>query len=307
MLKKIIISILLLQGFGCSTYTQTSSGLLYKTINKGNGKKPRHEDYILLKAVYTIDKKKILYDSTTNHLPVVYQYKKKMPKDGSIQELITLLEEEKKIEAKIKASHLLGKSFDVFQKKYNLQKESPIIVLIAAEKIMTPAEYTSWQEKNIQQLQNQKQQKMEKQKKQDIAHIDAYVKKHNLKVEKTATGLQYIILQKGLGDLPQKGQKVKVHYTGKTFEGKLFDTSLADVAKEHQVYNAQRTYEPIAFTLGVGQVIAGWDEAIALFPKGSKAKIFIPSYLAYGDQAMGDIIPANSILVFDIELVDITN
>ena len=86
----------------------------------------------------------------------------------------------------------------------------------------------------------------------------------------------------------------------------MFDTSLADVAEQHGIHNPQRTYEAIAFQLGVGQVIQGWDEGIMGLRQGARARLFIPSTMAYGSHGTGNgLIPANAVLIFDIELVDV--
>jgi len=106
----------------------------------------------------------------------------------------------------------------------------------------------------------------------------------------TKSGLQYVITQKGNGEKPQKGDNVVVHYTGKLTNGEKFDSSVD-------------RNEPFTFTLGMGEVIAGWDEGIALLSKGAKATLRVPPELGYGARAMGPI-PANSTLVFDVELID---
>jgi FKBP-type peptidyl-prolyl cis-trans isomerase FkpA len=138
----------------------------------------------------------------------------------------------------------------------------------------------------------------------DTKLIQEYAQKKGLKTSTTASGLHYIIQKLGTGIKPQAGDTVKVNYTGMLLDGKIFDTSNEQKAKESQTYNPERKYEPIAFPLGVQAVIQGWDEGLALLPKGSKALLLIPSKLGYGSQDLG-VIPANSVMIFEVEMVDI--
>ncbi|OSZ78494.1 hypothetical protein CAP35_09650 [Chitinophagaceae bacterium IBVUCB1] len=115
-------------------------------------------------------------------------------------------------------------------------------------------------------------------------------------VQKTPSGLYYTITKEGTGEKAKAGQTVYVNYTGRTLDGNVFDSSV-DPKFKHQ--------EPISFLLGKGNVIQGWDEGIALLNKGAKATLFIPSPLAYGKNSPTAAIPPNSILVFDVELVDV--
>src|SRR6478735_4114039 len=107
----------------------------------------------------------------------------------------------------------------------------------------------------------------------------------------TSTGLQYAITAHGSGAQPQAGQVVIAHYTGTLPDGTVFDTTRKDG-------------KPFAFTLGRKQVIKGWDEGFALLHVGDRAVLVIPPDLAYGDQQRG-LIPANSTLKFEVELVEI--
>ncbi|MGQ0829096.1 MAG: FKBP-type peptidyl-prolyl cis-trans isomerase [Bacteroidota bacterium] len=111
------------------------------------------------------------------------------------------------------------------------------------------------------------------------------------KTMKTASGLEYTITEKGNGKKPQTGDKVKVHYTGKLTNDTVFDSSV-------------KRGQPFEFKLGAGQVIKGWDEAFLLLQVGDKATIKLPPDIAYGANAQGSI-PANSTLIFDIELLDV--
>jgi len=112
------------------------------------------------------------------------------------------------------------------------------------------------------------------------------------KVITTTTGLKYTELTEGTGPSPQKGQVVKVHYTGWLENGTKFDSSVD-------------RGEPFEFTIGVGQVIQGWDEGVSTMKIGGKRKLTIPSELAYGSRGAGAVIPPNSPLIFDVELLGI--
>lgn len=146
---------------------------------------------------------------------------------------------------------------------------------------------------------------LSKQKSIDRQVIEEYVKKNNLKIFTTSSGLSYIITLQGNGAMPQKGKKVKVNYTGKLLDGKVFDTSIEYIAKASNIYQEGRPYQPIEFALGQDEVIKGWDEGIALLKVGSKAIFLIPSDLAYGERGAGGDIPPNAVLLFDVELVGV--
>lgn len=109
---------------------------------------------------------------------------------------------------------------------------------------------------------------------------------------KTENGLRYQILQKGNGVKAERGKTVSVHYKGQLADGTVFDSSY-------------KRNEPIDFTLGVGQVIAGWDQGIQLLKVGDKARFVIPGDLGYGSAGAGGVIPPNATLVFDVELMDV--
>ena len=103
-------------------------------------------------------------------------------------------------------------------------------------------------------------------------------------------GLQYEVLKAGDGPKPTEADTVVVHYTGTLIDGTEFDSSV-------------KRGEPATFPLK--GVIKGWTEILQLMPKGSKWKVFIPSELAYGDRAAGQLIKPGSTLIFDIDLIDI--
>jgi FKBP-type peptidyl-prolyl cis-trans isomerase len=110
---------------------------------------------------------------------------------------------------------------------------------------------------------------------------------------KTDSGLQYWDIKLGLGPFAKAGDKVKVHYTGWFTTGKKFDSSVD-------------AHQPYSFTLGKGEVIKGWDEGVTGMKVGGKRQLRIPPELAYGDKGFKTIIPPNSTLIFDVQLLAVT-
>lgn len=108
--------------------------------------------------------------------------------------------------------------------------------------------------------------------------------------DSTESGLKYKITKSVSGASPEKGKDVSVHYKGSLINGQVFDES----------YSRK---QPITFKLGVGQVIPGWDEGIALLKEGEEARFIIPPQLAYGAAGAGGVIPPNAWLIFDVSLV----
>ncbi len=116
--------------------------------------------------------------------------------------------------------------------------------------------------------------------------------KKEKKVVTTPSGLKYIDEKVGTGKTAKKGDTVEVHYTGWLKDGKKFDSS-RDRGK------------PFSFKLGAGRVIKGWDEGVQGMKEGGIRKLIIPANLAYGDRAVGGVIPANSELTFEVELLKV--
>lgn len=109
--------------------------------------------------------------------------------------------------------------------------------------------------------------------------------------QKQTSGLYYVpVVTNAAGVRATAGKTVYVRYVGRFMDGRVFDSSGS---------------APFSFVLGRGRVIAGWDEGIALMHKGEKAKLLIPSALAYGASGAGSTIPPNTVIRFDVELMDV--
>ncbi len=122
----------------------------------------------------------------------------------------------------------------------------------------------------------------------DEKKILEYADNHNLNLESHESGIYYMVEKEGTGTAhPGFNSQIIAHYKGSLLNDQVFDSSIGGA--------------PLSFSLG--QVIEGWQIAIPLMKKGEKTKFFIPSKLGYGEQGSGTTIPANSVLIFDIELI----
>lgn len=127
----------------------------------------------------------------------------------------------------------------------------------------------------------------EDQLKTDIKKIEEYLTDNGLSATSTESGLHYIIDEAGTGSNPSIDDDVTVHYKGYLLNGNVFDETGAN---------------PVTFALK--NLILGWQEGIPLLKKGGKGTFFLPSYLGYGTSSPSSEIPSNSVLIFEIELVD---
>jgi FKBP-type peptidyl-prolyl cis-trans isomerase len=116
----------------------------------------------------------------------------------------------------------------------------------------------------------------------------------SVKTITTPSGLKYTVIKAGKGATPKPGQTVVVHYTGTLTNGKKFDSS-------------RDKGRPFSFIVGQGQVIPGWDEALSTMKVGERRKLTIPPKLGYGAAGAGGVIPPNATLIFDVELLKISN
>jgi cyclophilin family peptidyl-prolyl cis-trans isomerase len=126
---------------------------------------------------------------------------------------------------------------------------------------------------------------------------------------KTESGLQYAIIKKGEGKKPAEGTQVYIHYAGYLEDGSLFDSSYEEINKEYGKFDQNRAdqngYQPFPFQYGnKGGLIPGFLEGLNLMTFGDKAVFFIPSNLGYGERGAGNVIPPNSNIIFEVEMLE---
>jgi FKBP-type peptidyl-prolyl cis-trans isomerase FkpA len=157
-------------------------------------------------------------------------------------------------------------------------------------------------------MENKRQEEMKKIEEQKAAQLpiddktlQEYFAKNNIKAEKTASGLYYTIQSAGSGKQIEKGQTVSMMYTGKTLDGHVFDSNMDEEVAKKNGHGS----DPLTFVVGMGQMIPGMDEGAALLKKGAKATLYLPSPIAYGPQSPSPEIPANAIMIFEVEVKDV--
>ncbi|MBA3827371.1 MAG: FKBP-type peptidyl-prolyl cis-trans isomerase [Taibaiella sp.] len=126
--------------------------------------------------------------------------------------------------------------------------------------------------------------------------LQDYLSKNNIKATKTESGLYYNIEKTGTGDQIKKGQTISINYTGKLLNGNIFDSNI-DPKFNH--------VQPLTFAVGQGQMIHGMDEGAGMLKMGSKATLYLPSTIAYGANSPSPAIPANSVLIFEVEVTEV--
>ncbi|AMM51286.1 hypothetical protein TH61_09035 [Rufibacter sp. DG15C] len=291
------------KNLGNDSFQKTASGLEYKlyTAGKDGGYEVKDAAKVdstkmgkvmTFEMEYRTEKDSLLFSTKDNAMPIQIKLVE-TPNKGSIEEAFLLLDKGDSAVFKINADTLFAKTFKAPLPPF-IKKGSFLTFFVKAVNLQTEQEAMADYPKMMERQQKAMEEKALKQAPIDDKLIQEYIKKNNLTAQKTANGVYYVISQPGTGANATAGKTVSVQYKGTLLNGKEFDSS----AKSNGG-------KPIEFPLGQGQVIKGWEEGLQQFNKGSKGILLIPSPMGYGAMARGADMPANSILRFDIELVDI--
>lgn len=264
----------------------TNDGFKYKFYEQNKeGNVPSEGDFVSVEMIYRTPDS-ILFNSSKLPQPMELPMVKSVHQ-GDIYEGLAMMHVGDSATFECNADSVFQKLFRFKTVPENLQGVKSIFFDVKLNKITSKEEKMKEAEK----AQKIQQEEMMKNKGEEAGKIEKYLTDNNITVAPTADSMYIVITKKGNGPKPQKGDKVTVHYTGYLLDGTKFDSSV-DRGK------------PFEFELGIGHVIKGWDEGIAALNKGAKAKLIIPSKLAYGQRGAGGAIPPYSPLVFDVELID---
>ena len=288
-------------------FETTDSGLKYRYLSTSeDGQTPQDGEIIVLNLRMVNASDSVLVDATEMPLQKNEAVWNQAP--GGIEEAFSLLSLGDSMVVKINAKDLYERTWRM-PLPPDMDPAEEITCNVKLTEIFDEATYQRNQAMSrVAELEAYREQVLlqsSEQMEADGETIDKYLAKNNIAAQTTETGLRYVIVEEGNGENPKVGDQVQVNYTGNVLEGDYFDSSVEEKAREFGLFDERRTYGPFEFILGTGGVIHGWDEGIALLSKGGKARLFIPSPMGYGDQQRSEVIVPNSILEFEVELVEI--
>ncbi|MBS1665014.1 MAG: FKBP-type peptidyl-prolyl cis-trans isomerase [Bacteroidetes bacterium] len=278
-------SLVLLGAVSCtnSEFKKTKSGLLYKIYSDGKGETAKKGQFLKANVVQKL-RDSILYSSEGN-MPVYMPVDSPRPVYSPV-EIFSLLRKND--------SAVCVELADTLQRKFGGAGQMPpwlkkkdkitftfkILDVFASEELLTA-------DRNAE---------MGKQKDREIKQVEGYLAKNNIQAQKTDRGTYVVVNSVGDGAQVDSGKQISVRYTGKLLpSGKEFESNMKGPGNE-----------PFKFVVGAGQIIPGWDDGLRKFKKGGKGTLYIPAFLAY-DQQMGPGRTPFENLIFDVEIVDVTD
>jgi FKBP-type peptidyl-prolyl cis-trans isomerase FkpA len=300
-MKKTCFLGLLLSLFGIHAFAQfkhTAKGAAYQIISTNPGAKLKVNDIITFNAVQTTETDSVSFSTYLQGAPIKTQIRQSN-NVADLMDIFPLLSVNDSAIVKVPVDSIFkgheAEMPPIFKKGSNMVFRLKIL------KVQTLEEATAERNAAMEKVKAEG----EKLKATENSTIINYLKNNNIVAKATPSGLRYVVKTTGTKPRPQTGDTVYVNYTGRTLEGKVFDSSIEADAKAAGLQQPGRTYEPISFAVGTSRVIAGWDEGLLLLNEGSKAKFIVPSALAYGSQGAGADIKPYSTLIFDLELVKV--
>ncbi len=257
-------------------FKETDSGLLYKIHISKNGSKAVPGDFMTLEMTYKTNEDSLLFDAQGQTFPLQLE---EPVFAGDINEALALLGIGDSATFVIRADSFLMQNAKLTQLPSFVDDQSKVIFYVKVHNIQT-----------LEELEAEEQKLEETAQKKEMQLIVDYVATNQIDAIPFYSGLYFILNKAGKGKKAQAGKRVVVHYTGMFLDGTIFDSS----------YERNK---PVDFVLGMGEVITGWDEGIALMKVGDQATFIIPSQIGYG-KGRGQI-PPYTPLIFEVKLIDV--
>lgn len=300
----IVLCMISMLAAGCSDgFTKGPGGLKYKIVKEGSGEPIKNGEFIEVEMVQYLqtDTKDSVLRRNPDMIPYIELVDSTMM-EKDFYEIMIQLRKGDSVNIKIVTDSAFKQN--ISQMPPFMKRGQYLVTAIRVKNIhLTEAAANEARSKYFALAQEGGLKKFEEQKQIDEQILQDYFTKNKLKPTKTPLGMYVDILEPGTGSIIDTNVVVKVNYTGKNMKGVTFDSNVDPAFGHVEPFLVNMTQDP---NLGLG-VIPGWTEGLKFLNKGAKAKFYIPSALAYRDQQQGEHIEPNSILIFDIEVLDILN
>lgn len=178
-------------------------------------------------------------------------------------------------------------AFDSIGLENSIMPYTSLVLNVRNTSILTQEEYEAEQKKKYEAEEAENQKRLE----EEPARIEKFIKEHNVNVAPSASGVYYLEIETGDGPVVDNGDIVTIHYNLYNIEDKLIESSFGS--------------DPLQFVYGNNEMVPGIEEALGNMRVGGKATLIIPSTMGFGDVAIDKELPANSTVIFDIELIDV--
>lgn len=300
----VVVLIASVLAVACSNERETVSGQKFTVVRKGDGKEVDIKKFLVMSLVFKDSKDSVWGDTRKNQYPWVSIKQAIMKPGDNVYEVISMLTKGDSVTFKVPVKDLFAKSFHQ-PVPPKIDSTSIFTFYVGLKDVLDSAGFAKYRDELVAKQNAEALRQQQAQLAKDTVIIDNFLKEKNIVAKRTASGLRYVVTKPGVGEMAKDGQKIKANYAGYLLDGKYFDTSIESIAKAQNLYNKDRKYAPIEVVLGRRGVIPGWEETLKLMNKGSKITVYIPSTLAYGNRKAGPVISENSVLVFDMELVDV--
>ncbi|MBC7743565.1 MAG: FKBP-type peptidyl-prolyl cis-trans isomerase [Flavobacterium sp.] len=294
----IILSITVLGLASCKQYKKGEGDMMYKMHEDKKGEAIKDGDFVAFNATEKTEGDSVLYSSYDYDRPSLLVKEPSLFK-GDLFAALALLSEGDSATFKINIDSMVAK---MGRPKPADTTSKYLVYTIKVDKVIPKGKLTDSLFRG--QIDAYLKVEMDKAKNGEASKFNAYIGKEVKKPTVTTSGLNYVVSQQGNGPKAVVGDTILVNYTGRFLTGKVFDTSVEVVAKKAGTFNVQRPYEPLKLPVGMKGSIPGFEEGLMLFPQGTKAKLILPSKLAYGEQGSQGIAPYTP-LIFEIEIIKI--
>lgn len=276
---------------------KTPGGVQYTVLRKGDGKEPEFGKYLAMYIELKDAKDSIWFSTKSNGYPVVLGVPDaSMEKDDGEFGVFKQLTKGDSVTFQVPARLVFLKA----RKRPVPPKVDPLSLFtfhVGVKDVWGEEQANQFQERIL--LESER-----KRASADSTVIATYLSENKISATYALPGIFYVVQKEGKGEKASAGKTAYVSYEGHVLNGNFFDTNIESVAKANKYDNGGR-YSPYPVVVGTESVIRGWDEMLQLMNKGMKVTLYVPPSLGYGARSMGPNIPPNSILVFDMEVVDI--